>query len=233
MKILALETSTDACSVALQVGEETHSDHRIASQQHAGLLLPMIDALMKQAGLKPQELDAIAFGQGPGSFTGVRIATSVAQGIALGARCPLVGVSSLQAIAQGCLREFGDERIGVALDARMQEVYWGLYQRDENDLMRVVGDELVCPAPSIPEDAVFTIVAGAGADRYRDVLLSRDSGDTLVFREDRWPMAIDLLALAEPRVLAGETTPPADAMPVYLRNKVALTEAERAAPTSN
>ena len=229
MKILALETSTDACSVGLQVDADTYVDHQIASQQHAGLLLPMVDALMQKAGLQPQELDAIAFGQGPGSFTGVRIATAVAQGIALGANCPLVGVSSLQAIAQGCLREFGDERVGVALDARMQEVYWGLFQQDAKGLMQALGEELVGPASGIPTDAIFDVIAGAGAERYRDELPANISSATLVFREGRWPMALDLLALAEPRVLAGETIAPAEAMPVYLRNKVALTEAERAA----
>jgi len=232
VKLLAIETSTDACSVALAVGEKVYSDHRLAPQKHAGLLLPMVDDLMQQADLRPQDLDAIAFGQGPGSFTGVRIATAVAQGMAFGAACPLIGVSTMQAIAQGCLREFGDDRVAVALDARMQEVYWGLYQQDDSALMQLVGEEQVCAASDVQTNESFAVLAGAGAALYRDVLDSDTDGAKLVFRPDRWPMAVDLLALAEPRFHAGDTTEPADAMPVYLRNKVALTEAERAASAS-
>jgi len=229
VKLLAVEASTDACSVALAVGEKTYTDHRLAPQQHAGLLLPMVDTLMQQAALRPQDLDAIAFGQGPGSFTGVRIATAVAQGMAFGAACPLIGVSTMQAIAQGCLREFGDERIAVALDARMQEVYWGLYQQEDNALMQLMGEERVCAASDVPMDSSIEVITGAGAERYRDILDTKATSAKLVFRSDRWPMAVDLLALAEPRFHAGNTTAPEDAMPVYLRNKVALTEAERSA----
>ena len=127
MKLLAFDTSTDACSVALLINDEIRLDHRIAAQQQSRLLLPMVDAIMADAGLRPSDLDGLVYGRGPGSFTGVRIAVAAAQGIAFGADIGVYGVSTLHCIAQGCHREFADRVIHVAIDARMSEVYYASY----------------------------------------------------------------------------------------------------------
>jgi len=229
MNILSIDTSTDALSVALGSGDDVLVDHQIAPQQHATLLLPIVDKLLGDAGLGMTDLDGIVYGRGPGSFTGVRIASAVAQGLAMGADIGVFGVSSLLATAQACHEQTGADRVIAVFDARMQEVYWGLYQQEDNALMQLMGEERVCAASDVPMDSSIEVITGAGAERYRDILDTKATSAKLVFRSDRWPMAVDLLALAEPRFHAGNTTAPEDAMPVYLRNKVALTEAERSA----
>ena len=136
---------------------------------HAKALLPMLDELMLEAGIKPLELDAIAFGRGPGAFTGVRIATAAAQAIALAASIDTVPVSTLAAIARRCYRDHGCERVAVAIDARMGEVYWGAY-RNLQDEPELVGEELVCPPGSVPVlDSSWTC-AGTGWQSYADSL---------------------------------------------------------------
>ncbi len=157
MKLLAVETSTEACSAACILMVSSTERFELAPKEHTKLILPMIDSLMSDAGLKPQQLDALAFSCGPGSFTGVRIATGVIQGIALGADLPVVPVSTLAAIAQDFFdnnkaqgegkrqcRNF--QRCLHAMDARMGEIFWGVYRRDAQGFAELIGNESVTPA---------------------------------------------------------------------------------------
>ena len=244
MNLLAIETATDACSVALAVGEERLVDHRVAPREHARLVLPMTEKLLAEAGLARSALDGVAFGRGPGSFTGVRVAASVTQGIALGLDLGVVGVSTLATIAEGCRREHGDARVGVALDARLDEVYWGAFAVGAGGAMAPCADERVCaPAAVRLGDGGAAIdvaggvagdvtspwrLAGAGAERYADTLGAALGLDPACVRPARLPNALDTLTLAWPVALAGALGPPESAVPVYLRERVALTEAERA-----
>ena len=242
MKALAFDTSTDACTVALGVGDEVLVDHRVERQAHARLLLPTVEALLAEAGLSVRDLDAIAFGRGPGGFTGVRIAVAAAQGLALAADVGTVGVSTLGTIAQGCLTELGDRRVRVVVDARMGELYVGEYlarerpaeerpvvggeRREVRPVMSLDGVEAVVAPPAAgidaaPADATF---AGSGIGRFPEAFARVPPAR---LRPDRLPHACDVLALARARIEAGSLDDPADAVPVYLRDRVAFTEAER------
>ena len=282
MNLLAIETSTDACSVALLSGGGTLLDHRVEPRRHAQLVLPMIDALLAEAALPRGALDGIAFGRGPGSFTGVRVAAAVTQGIALGLDIGVVGVSTLGCIAEGCRRELGDTCVGVALDARLDEIYWGAFVASLDGIMTSVLEERVCvpeaatlqggkgggelddgreavdgptgrPAGRVRGEAVGRALgrtggeasrwrlAGAGAERYAQALVQAlfpDEGERFggtagegdgnpPVRVGRLPNALDTLALASV-IIAGEGFGrPESALPVYLRERVARTEAER------
>ncbi len=228
MKILALDAATDACSAALLIDGKARQDFRIAPREHARLLLPMIEALLAAAGLAPAQLDAIAFGRGPGSFTGLRIAAGITQGIALGLDLPVAPVSTLAALAQGVMRERGADRVLAALDARMQEVYWGAFQRGNNGLAQAAGDEIVCAPGTVPVPAGdHWTGAGSGWEAYGEILRQR-CGATLdaVYPEHR-PQALDIALLAAPVVERGEALAPELALPVYLRDHVADKPAAR------
>ena len=229
MRALAFDTSTDACSVALAVDGETLEDHRVERQAHARLLLPMIEGLLAEAGLAAASLDAVAFGRGPGSFTGVRIAAAAAQGLAFAADVGVVGVSTLAAVAQGCLAERGDRHSLVVVDARMGELYVGEYRAAGPDaaLVELVGEEAVTGPDAAGIDAVAATgaaFAGSGIERFPGAF-ARVAPDRL--RPESLPRASDLLALAAPRIRSGALDDAAGAIPVYLRDRVALTEAER------
>lgn len=221
MKLLALDTSGDACSAALLVDGVVHQLLEIAPRRHGELILSMIDGLMDDAGLAPAQLDAVAFGCGPGSFTGVRIAVSVAQGIAFGAGLRTVPVSTLGALAVGEQRRSGRGRILAALDARMGEVYWGAYAVSEDGAVRLEGKELVCAPEDVspPPDSHWWGV-GPGWSVYHDRLAARigqmlDGTSTGAICE-----AQDLLPIAQARVRTGALIAPELAQPVYLRDRV-------------
>ena len=161
MNLLAIETATDACSCALEYSGAITAHHTVEPRRHTELLLPMIDAVLAQAGIGLDALDAIAFGRGPGSFTGLRIACAVAQGLGFGAGRPLVAVSTLQVVAAGMHRSQGVRRVLVALDARMGEVYWGGFEWDGVTMAPVFDESVVQPhAVHVPAGGVW---AGAGA----------------------------------------------------------------------
>ncbi|MDM8563559.1 tRNA (adenosine(37)-N6)-threonylcarbamoyltransferase complex dimerization subunit type 1 TsaB, partial [Candidatus Marithioploca araucensis] len=141
MKLLAFDASSPACSCALYLDGEITERYEIAPRQHAALILPMADELLTEAGLKPIELEGIAFGRGPGSFTGLRIASGVAQGIAFAADIPVAPISSLATLAQAAYIENGAQKVLAAIDARMSEVYWGMYVIDKQGIMRCEGEE--------------------------------------------------------------------------------------------
>ncbi|MGK0231165.1 MAG: tRNA threonylcarbamoyladenosine biosynthesis protein TsaB [Gammaproteobacteria bacterium] len=229
MNLLAIETSSDACSVALLCGTQIQTDHRIVPQQHGRLVLPMIDALMAQSELSVNQLDGVVFGRGPGSFTGVRIAVALTQGVALGADVGVIGISTINSIAQGVYRQHGDCSVAVSIDARMDEVYFAAYTLTDDGVMKPVTEEYLCPPesiPALPKDA-HRSWAGSGAQRYSDLLSEQYAVPMESIRKDMWPDAYDLISLALPKVQSGELQAAEHAMPVYLRNKVADTTEER------
>lgn len=221
-RILALETATDACSVAICVDGDVRECFELAPRRHLLLLLPFVDRLLADAGLVAGQLDAIAFGRGPGSFTGLRIAASVAQGLAYGAGLPVIPVSTLATVAQCCARECDAGMVLAALDARMQEVYHGAFRRAADGLVLAAGEEGVCApdALPVPPDADW-YAAGDGwsahGDRLRARLPYRLAGEMPEAR----PHAADTARLAAALFARGEALPPEQAVPVYLRNHVA------------
>ncbi|MEM7292270.1 MAG: tRNA (adenosine(37)-N6)-threonylcarbamoyltransferase complex dimerization subunit type 1 TsaB [Pseudomonadota bacterium] len=234
MNTLALDTATEACSVALRVGDSVLSRYQETARDHSRLVLGMIDEVMHEADLKPGSLDALVFGRGPGSFTGVRIAAGVVQGIALVADCPVVPISDLRTIAQRMYRESGAQRVFSAIDARMEEVYWGCFELDAQGIMCACLPELVCAPVDIetPEgvnsERQFA-AAGTGWARYEAILEATVSPWTLVENRPLLPHAEDMLTLATDDEINRRGVRAENAIPVYLRDKVAHTRAEREA----
>lgn len=227
MKLLAVETSTDACSAALFVDGEIREKFQLAPREHTKLILPMIDALMADAELKPQQLDAVALSRGPGSFTGVRIATGVVHGIAFGADIPVVLVSTLAAIAQGFFNQQDVDLSFTAMDARMNEIFWGVYQRNALGLAELLGEEAVTPAADIvfPECSGFGV--GSGWAVQGDVLRARLGDKLQGVVSEAWPHAACIAQLGAYDFANGLAVPVEQAMPVYLRDKVAKKQSER------
>jgi tRNA threonylcarbamoyladenosine biosynthesis protein TsaB len=219
MKILAIETSTNACSVALLIDDVIQSSHLIAPMQQAKLILPMIEERLQHANMSLNQLDALAFGCGPGSFTGVRIATSVMQGLAYASGVPLISVSSLAAVAQAAYTDLGWKKLWVAMDARISEVYAGAYQINDVGIAALMGEEAV----SAPEQMVIP----EGSDWYGvgngwEVYQAQLSYKLMAQDATRLPMASAVLLLAKDKFLKGDFVAPGSALPVYLRNNVAI-----------
>lgn len=223
MKVLAFDTATEICSVALWVDGELHE--RVAQgQRHAEKILVLVDEVLAEGGVALNGLDALAFGRGPGSFTGLRIGAGIAQGLAYGAELPVVPVSTLAAIAQGV----GAAKVLAAIDARMQQVYWGAYLRDADGLMRLQGDEVVI-APSdvpVPDEKGWT-GAGSGWDQYAQVLHQRLGASITQWRSSCYPRAGAIGALGAAGFAAGRAVPAEQALPVYIRDNVAVKQKER------
>jgi tRNA threonylcarbamoyladenosine biosynthesis protein TsaB len=220
--LLALDTATEACSVALLHDGKVLSHYEVIPRLHAQKLLPMIRDLLAEAGTTLSAVDAIAFGRGPGAFTGVRIAIGVVQGLAFALDRPVLPVSNLALLAQRAYREYGARQVAAAIDARMDEVYWGCYQETAGE-MRLVGAEAVLPPEQacLPGDASgewFGAGTGWGyAERISVALSGQDA--TLL------PHALDLLSLAQFAWGRGEGVAADLAQPVYLRDKVATPKA--------
>ena len=221
MKLLAIETATEFCSVALLVDDELITRSELAPRRHAELLLPMCDQVLAEAGFARSQLDAIAVGRGPGAFTGVRLAVSAAQGIALGLDRPIVPVSSLAALAFEA--PVNGAPILALIDARMGEVYAGCFQRDAQWLVRLVGVESVGPAAQIKLPAVAANLVGTGWETYRSVLEPRLDKRPLYCDGQRYPQAEAVARLAVPVFEAGLACDASEVRPVYLRDNVALT----------
>jgi tRNA threonylcarbamoyladenosine biosynthesis protein TsaB len=223
LKILAFDTSTEYCSAALWLDGELRADGCHAGQRHSELLLPMIDGLLTATGLTLARLDAIAFGEGPGSFTGLRIACGVAQGLALGAGLPVVGVGTLLALAEAA----GEREVVCCLDARMKEVYFAAYRRSAGGWETVHPPGLCAPhaLPALPAGAWTG--CGGGFAVYADAL-GRALGSKLVaVKPDLWPHAREIAILAATEMARGGGRDAAQALPVYIRDKVALTVEEQ------
>ena len=278
MKLLAVETSTEACSAALYIDGIVNERFELAPKEHTKLILPMIDLLMSEAGLKPQQLDALAFSCGPGSFTGVRIATGVIQGIALGADLPVVPVSTLAAIAQDffdnhskaqhnhstifsvgkdcgfcpplplgeACPELGRRGRGegfqksanreymqcinvafTAMDARMGEIFWGVYRRDAQGFAELIGKESVTPATEVEFPDLTGMGVGSGWGVYRQELMTRLAGRVSYCETENLPRAGAIARLGVRGFEQGLAVAVEQAMPVYLRDKVAKKESER------
>mgnify|MGYP001819966252 FL=1 len=223
-RVLAIETATAACSAALYIDGQVEERHALAPRQHAALILPMVESLLASAELAVTALDALAFGQGPGAFTGVRIAASAAQGIAFAADLPVVPVSTLAALAGGAMRDADACHVMAALDARMDEVYWGVYTRDTGGLPALQGRETVAaPAAVAVPDGDGWIAAGSGWAAYAEQLMPR-AGERLVrVLPDLEPRAYDVALIGADRFARGEVGQAGDAVPVYLRDQVVRT----------
>ena len=218
MKILAIETSSDACSAAVAINEDVYEVFQLAPRQHTQLILSMVEEVLAEAQCALSQVDAVAFGRGPGAFTGIRVATSVTQGIAYGADLPVIPVSSLAALAYLAHREHGATQSIVATDARLAEVYVGCYRSDQLSAT-VVAEEVVIKPQELTEitsGAWFGV--GNAWEIYQDQLRSRVCGeaDLVGIISDVYPHACDIACLAR----QGECLPVEQALPVYLRDKV-------------
>jgi tRNA threonylcarbamoyladenosine biosynthesis protein TsaB len=234
MNLLAIDTATEACSAALLVGGEVIERSEIAPRRHAELILPMIESLLGAAGISRRQIDAVAVGRGPGAFTGVRLAISVAQGLALGLDIPVMPVSSLAALAQEAPADT-EAPILAVIDARMGEVYAGAFRRGADGIVVAVGAESVGPASRLilPSPAAIRgqrwNVVGSGWDAYRDALSAQLSAPPSFADGTRFPQARAIARLAAPQLAAGRGVAAEFALPVYLRDKVALTLEEQRA----
>jgi len=227
MKLLAFETATEACSVAVHVDGEVHERFELAPRRHAELSLPWAEQLLAEAGIARSQLDAIALGRGPGAFTGVRLAIAIAQGIALALDRPLIPVSTLQALA---LRAPADQdRVLSSIDARMGEVYVARQVRVDG-IWQQQGDEQAC-APDAVElpDGSRWFGVGTGFGAVDGLLATRLADQLDGVDAQALPRASDVLALAVPMYERGEVMAPERVEPAYLRNNVALTLVEQQA----
>lgn len=225
MKLLAIETATEFCSVALLWDGQLISRGELAPRRHAEILLPMCNEVLAEAGVARNQLDAIAVGCGPGAFTGVRLAISAAQGIALGIDRPIVAVSSLAALAM-CAPDNGAPTLAI-IDARMGEIYAGCFVRDPHWLIRASGPESVGPADGLELPTEAANFVGTGWDTYKAVLKARLHEAPLHCDGSCYPQADRVALLAQPMFAAGMAIDPADVRPTYLRNNVALTIAQQ------
>lgn len=227
MKILALDTSTELCSVALSIDGGMLSHAVMAGNRHSELLLPMVDDLLHDAGWRLDELDGIAYGRGPGSFTGLRIACGAVQGLAFGAALPVLGVSTLAAMAEEVHQDMAlaghPTYVLACIDARMQEIYVAGYRCLEDRVDEVMAPRVVRPDALALPDGEAWIGCGNGFATYPDLL----RGQLLETRPDTYPHARSIARLALPHFLAGTTGPAETAEPLYIRDKVALKTCER------
>lgn len=216
MKLLALDTATDACSVALLIDGEMTQRHELAPQRHTQLLLPMLDELCADAGITPAALDAIAVGVGPGAFTGVRVATAIAQGLAFAHARPVLAISTLAALAQGGFRLTGVRNVLATLDARRHELYWAHYEVDESDLACAVTAEQVGPAATLqlPLHDEWRAI-GTGWLTYAPDM--RGTWPDLGPLPLLYPEAQDIAVLGAAALRAGRVLDPAQLNPTYLR----------------
>ena len=218
MKLLALDTSTEACSAALWIDGEIRQYHQMAAREHSQLILDMMDKLLAETCVNLTQMDAVAFGRGPGSFVGVRIATGVVQGMAFAHDLPVVPVSSLAALAHAS----GHTHNAVAIDARMQEVYWAHYVKSPQGELMLQSGEGVCPPHQVPVPAVQGenwVGVGSGWQTYSRELSQRLSVQQ--WQGEAYPRAASIAALAVIEVNKGNVVSAEQALPSYLRDQVA------------
>jgi tRNA threonylcarbamoyladenosine biosynthesis protein TsaB len=220
MNLLAFDTSTSACSVALIKGDTLLEEHSIAPMQQAALILPMIQALLSRANLSLSALDAIAFGCGPGSFTGIRIASSVAQGISFAYSLPIIQISSLAATAQAAYDAQKWRKLLVAVDARMDQVYWARYEVNQQGLVELREQEKVCSPHAILvlEKEMDWYGVGDGWGPYGETLIKALAFQPREIARLQTATATGVVKLAKAKLEAGQTGVSAsDVSPVYLR----------------
>jgi len=221
MKLLAIDTVTEACSVALWQDGEITVREAVVKQQHTEMILPMLESVLAETETALSQLDAIAFNRGPGSFTGLRIGAGVTQGLALGLDLPVIPVSSLATLAQGSWRLDAQTQVFACIDARQAEVYWAGY-RLEDGIMVTVTDEHIGPVAAIRINMPGEWYGvGTGFDRYATELARLAGVNWLGTQGERYPLAQDMLPMAQVAWQRREYLPASDAIPVYLRNNVA------------
>lgn len=222
-RILAIDTATEACSVALYNQGETLAHFELCAREHTQRILPMVQQILAEAGLSLTQLDALAFGRGPGSFTGVRIGIGMAQGLSLGAQLPLLPVSTLQTMAQGAYRLTGADNVLAAIDARMGEVYWGEFSRNaQGDWSGEETEKVIKPEQLLARAAELSgrfATVGTGWETYPH-LLGESPVAELFDGKMLLPHAEDMLPLALQLWENGIRVNPEDAEPTYLRNEV-------------
>ena len=223
MRVLALETSTEYCSVALWQDGAVTERSELAGQKHSEMLMAMIDDLLQATGHKLQAIDGIAFGMGPGSFTGVRIACGVTQGLAFGASLPVAGICTLQALAEAS----GKARVIAALDARMGEIYHAAYEKREGKWVTASEPRLCKPpeAPMVSGEDWFG--AGSGFAMHGATLGERYAGQLQGMDGAAVPQAAAIAALGAAQIAQGRGEDAAEALPLYLRDQVAFKTSER------
>jgi tRNA threonylcarbamoyladenosine biosynthesis protein TsaB len=223
LNLLALDTSTEFCTVALRCGDRLLVREEHAGQRHSERVLPMIESLLNDAGLQPVDLDAVAFGAGPGSFTGLRIACGVAQGLAFALDIPVAPVGTLEALAE----QAGSPRVVACLDARMGEIYLAAYEHRADDWHAAIAPCLCGPdAAPLPMGDGW-VGCGSGFDRYPDALERRFAGAIGDVRVGLFPHAREIARIGVRRFAAGLCVPAEEATPLYIRDKVALKTNER------
>jgi tRNA threonylcarbamoyladenosine biosynthesis protein TsaB len=222
MKLLAFETSTEACSVAIHIDGQVLERFDIAPRRHAELALPWAEQLLAEAGISRRQLDAIALGRGPGAFTGVRLGIGLAQGIALGLDLPVLAISTLQVLAQRAPQDAA--RVLASIDARMGEVYAGAFVRSADGLYAAAAEQLLAPQLlELPADGLPWYGVGSGWAAAGALLSSRLATRLAGVDAGALPHAADLATLAVAGYARGEALPPERIEPAYLRNNVALT----------
>lgn len=221
-RILAIDTATEACSVALLNDDRLLAHFELCAREHTQRILPLVQQILQEGGVALMDLDALAFGRGPGSFTGVRIGIGIAQGLSLGANLPLIGVSTLKTMAQSAWRLHGAHRVLAAIDARMGEVYWAEYQRDEQGNWQGEETEAVLKpdAAAARMSALSGQWACVGTGWQAWPQLAENSTLALTKSDVTLPCAEDMLPLAQQALAAGMTVAPEHAEPTYLRNEV-------------
>lgn len=215
MKLLAIDTSTEACSCALHIDGETQFRSQLAPRQHTKLILPMVDDLLAEAGIKPNQLDGLAFGKGPGSFTGLRIACGVVQGIAFAIDIPVAPISSLATLAQAAYIELGNKQVLAAIDARMEEIYYGYYILTKQEIMQgKTVDQVAKPDDiNLPSSGQW-YGTGSGCT---ETLIAKFGKLLQNYAIDKYPQASAMIPLALESFNQGEVVSAENVSPVYLR----------------
>jgi len=220
--ILAIDATAEQCSAALLIKGQIISRSQHAPRDHTQMLLSFVDSLLKEAQTTLQQLDAIAFGAGPGSFTGIRIAAAMVQGLAFGASKPVIPISSLRAIAFETYERTGAKSVMAALDARKNEVYWGLYKWDEKAGMLLQGEEsVVAPQNAhLPKGLSHWVGAGSGFHAYGSILKEHTQDREASVHPELFPEAQAIAKLAAFDLARGLTVSAEEAIPTYIRNNI-------------
>ncbi|SFC14378.1 tRNA (adenosine(37)-N6)-threonylcarbamoyltransferase complex dimerization subunit type 1 TsaB [Pseudoalteromonas denitrificans] len=219
LKVLALDAATEALSVAISAETEQQivSHFEVCPQEHSQKILPLIASLLEKDNTKLKALDVIAFGRGPGSFTGVRISVAITQGLAFSANIPVIGISTLQIMAQQAIKETGAVDVYAAIDARMSEVYFAHYRADNNGIAQLVNKEIVIKPELLELGDLNVVAVGTGFETYPQL---HQSDNIQFISKITLPNAKFMLPIAESLYKKGDTVTAAQAQPVYVRDTV-------------
>ncbi len=219
--ILVIDTATEACSVALLHNEKITTLNELSPRSHTQRILPMVDELLNNAQIKLSDLDALAFGRGPGSFTGVRVGVSVAQGLAFGANLPVIPVSNLTTMAQQAYQQLNAENVICLIDARMNEVYFSQLTNTENGWQEVIHEQVCSPEKAIEQinqsKVQNCVVVGTGWNAYPQF---KEANLNVIETDITLPQAEFMLPLAQMELVQGKTQNALEIEPIYLRNEV-------------